>query len=94
MARAVEVRSQRSSVHKEATNETSEETGLDEETSIDLLICSKGKIEGLTNELDLINSKYFVKKFEHTVLLLRISVFTHLEVGVILNYDRNGLRAV
>lgn len=69
MARAVEVRSQRSSVHKEAANETSEETGLDEETSIELL-CSKGKIEGLTNELDLINSKYFVKKFEHTVLLL------------------------
>lgn len=55
MARAVEVRSQRSSVHKEDANETSEETGLDEETSIDLLVCSKGKIEGLTNELDLIN---------------------------------------
>lgn len=57
MARTVEVKSQRSSVHKEATNETSEETELDEETSIELL-CSKGKIEGLTNELDLINSKY------------------------------------
>lgn len=59
MSRAVEVKSQRSSVHKEATNETSEETGLDEETSIDLLVCSKGKIKGLTNELDLINSKYY-----------------------------------
>lgn len=70
MARAVEVRSQRSSVHKEATNEISEETGLDGETSIDLLVCTRGKIEELTNELDLINSKYFVKTFEHTVLLL------------------------
>lgn len=50
MARAMEVRSEKQCA-QETTDETSEGTGLDEETSIGLLVCSKGKIEGLTNEL-------------------------------------------
>lgn len=37
--------------------ETSEYTRLGEETAVDLLVCSKGKIEGLTNTLDLIRLK-------------------------------------
>lgn len=39
----------------EATNETREGKVLDEETSIDLLVCSKGKAEGFTDILDLVS---------------------------------------
>lgn len=47
----------RERMHTREATETSEETRLGEETSVDLLVCSKGKIEGLTNTMDLIRLK-------------------------------------